>query len=135
MATRATIGQVTAEGYIRYIYSHWDGGLKGVGAVLLEHYNTDERISELVDNGDMSQLAPTIEDSVFYHRDHGELLNTVCAVETDTVKDLNNDYNYVWTGSEWIVGYEGSWYRLAYLLNARIPGIQADDYVFGRLTA
>jgi hypothetical protein len=40
MATRATIGMVTAEGYIRYIYSHWDGYLDGVGATLLENYNT-----------------------------------------------------------------------------------------------
>jgi len=135
MATRATISRVTDEGYIRYIYSHWDGYLKGVGATLLENYNTDAQVAELIENGDVSELAPTIKDSVFYHRDRGELLNAVCPLETDTVSDLKNDYNYVWTGSEWLVGYEGGWYRLAYLLQARIPSIDANDYVFGRLEA
>jgi len=128
MATRATIGMVTDEGYIRYIYSHWDGYLKGVGATLLENYNTDAQVAELIENGDVSELAPTIEDSVFYHRDKGELLNTVCALETDSLSDLSPEFNYVWTGSEWLVGYEGGWYRLAYIIEAEIDSPNA--YVF-----
>jgi len=124
---------VTDEGYIRYIYSHWDGYLDGVGATLLESYNTTEQVAELIENGDVSQLADTVADSVFYHRDRGELLNTVCPLETDTVGDLTHDYNYVWTGSEWIVGYEYNWYRLAYIIQAEID--RPNDYVFGKEVA
>jgi len=130
MATRATIGMVTDEGYIRYIYSHWDGYLEGAGATLVEHYNTTDQVEELLNHGDVSSLSDTIEDSMFYHRNWGEEYNMVCPLETDTVTDLKNDFNYVWTGSEWLVGYDRGWYRLRYLLEARIPALDVNDYVF-----
>ena len=133
MATRATIGMVTDEGYIRYIYSHWDGYLKGVGATLLENYNTDAQVAELIENGDVSELADTIEDSVFYHRDRGELLNTVCPLETDSLTDLREEFAYVWTGSEWVARVDGMWYRLAYIIQAEIDDVER--VVFGREVA
>jgi len=133
MATRATIGMVTAEGYIRYIYSHWDGYLDGVGATLLESYNTTQQVAELIAHGDVSSLDHTMMGSVFYHRDRGEVLTTVCALETDTVDDLTQEYNYVWTGEEWIVGYNNHWFRLAYIIQAEIDSPNA--YVFGKEVA
>jgi len=133
MATRATIGMVTAEGYVRYIYSHWDGYLDGVGATLLESYNTTAQVEELIAHGDVSELDHTMMGSVFYHRDRGEVLNTVCAHETDTVGDLTQEYNYVWTGEEWIVGYDHNWYRLAYIIQAEID--RPNDYVFHKEVA
>jgi len=133
MATRATIGMVTAEGYIRYIYSHWDGYLDGVGATLLENYNTTAQVEELLEMGDVSILEDSIENSKFYHRDWGELYNTVSALETDSLSDLSPQFNYVWTGSEWIVGFDGLWYRLAYIIQAEIS--EPEQMVFGKVVA
>ena len=133
MATRATIGMVTAEGYIRYIYSHWDGYLDGVGATLLENYNTTAQVEELLAEGDVSILEDTVANSKFYHRDWGELLNTVCALETDSLSDLGQEFNYIWTGSEWIVGFDGLWYRLAYIIEAEIS--EPEQMVFGKVVA
>jgi len=133
MATRATIGMVTDEGYIRYIYSHWDGYLDGVGATLLENYNTTAQVEELLEMGDVSILEDSIENSKFYHRDWGELLNTVCALETDSLSDLGQEFNYVWTGDEWIVGFDGLWYRLAYIIQAEIAN--PERLVFGKVVA
>ena len=133
MATRATIGMVTAEGYIRYIYSHWDGYLDGVGATLLEHYNTTAQVEELLAMGDVSILEDSIENSKFYHRDWGELLNTVCALETDYLSDLSHEFNYVWTGDEWIVGFNGLWYKLAYIIEAELSN--PEQYAFKQAVA
>ena len=133
MSTNANIGMVTDEGYVRYIYSHWDGYLDGVGAMLLENYNTTEQIAELIENGDVSVLDETISDCEFYHRDRGELLNTVCPLETDSLSDLKQEFNYVWTGDEWIVNFDGLWYRLAYIIQAEIAN--PERLVFGKVVA
>jgi len=133
MATRANIGMVTAEGYIRYIYSHWDGYLDGVGATLLENYNTTGQVEELLANGDVSSLDNTIEASDFYHRDMGEPLNEVSPLETDSLNDLREEYAYVWTGDEWVTRENGVWYRLAYILQAEIDDV--NRVVFGREVA
>jgi len=129
MATRATIGRVTDEGYIRYVYSHWDGYLDGVGTTLLENYNTTSQVEELLNHGDVSSLANTIEDTTFYHRDRGEPLNEVCPLETDSLTDLREEFAYVWTGSEWVVRVDGIWYKLAYIVEAEIA--DPEGYVFG----
>jgi len=133
MATRATIGIVTAEGYIRYIYSHWDGYLDGVGATLLENYNTTAQVEDLIEMGDVSSLADTIAASEFYHRDRGEVLNAVCPLETDSLTDLREEFAYVWTGDEWVARADGVWYRLAYIVQAEIDDVER--VLFGRKVA
>lgn len=131
MSTNAYIGMVTDEGTIRYIYSHWDGYLSGVGNTLLENYNTTAQVQELLENGDVSVLEDSIGTSEFYHRDRGEPFNEVAAQETDDLYDLANEFNYVWTGSEWLVdqGRTG-WFKLAYLIEAEIE--HPEDYMFGK---
>lgn len=133
MATRATIGLVTDEGYIRYIYSHWDGYLDGVGATLVENYNTTAQVEELLNHGDVSSLANTIEDTTFYHRNWGEEYTMVCPLETDLLSDLKEEFAYVWTGDEWVARVDGVWYRLAYIIQAEIDDVER--VVFGREVA
>lgn len=134
MSTNAYIGIVTNEGTIRYIYSHWDGYLSGVGNTLLENYNTTGQVEELLSNGDISSLDATIAESEFFHRDHGEPLSEVSAQETDNLYDLDQEFNYVWTGSEWLVdrGRTG-WSKLAYLVEAEIE--DPEGYMFGKEVA
>lgn len=131
MSTNAYIGMVTEKGTIRYIYSHWDGYLSLVGNTLLENYNTTAQVQELLENGDLSALGDSIETSVFYHRDRGEPLTEVAAQETDDLYDLDNEFNYVWTGSEWLLNQgRAGWYKLAYLIEAEVK--DPEDYMFGK---
>jgi len=121
MATRATISILLADDSATTIYSHWDGYPEGVGATLLESYNTEAQVQELIANGDVSSLDHTIEDSEFYHRDRGEVLSTVCAqnYELDEI-DSMQEYNYLWADDEWLVAVNGVWYKLAYHLEAQV---------------
>jgi len=86
MATRSNIGMMLPDGKMKFVYCHYDGYPEGVGATLLESYNTPELVSELLSFGDMSFLASEIHPSgdthsfdapeknvtVFYSRDRGE---------------------------------------------------------------
>lgn len=66
MATRSYIGEKFSDGSIRGIYCHWDGYPQHVGAVLLKHYSDPDKVSALINEGDMSNLRADIgEKHVF----------------------------------------------------------------------
>jgi hypothetical protein len=71
MSTHSGIFEKTKTGY-RGIYCHFDGYLSGVGSILLQYYNTPEKVKQLIDLGSISSLNTTIYDTVAYHRDRGE---------------------------------------------------------------
>ena len=54
MATRSRIGLELADGSILSAYSHWDGYPEWMGRILRTHYNTKEKVADLIDGGDMS---------------------------------------------------------------------------------
>ena len=54
MATRSRIGLELSDGSILSAYHHWDGYPEWLGVKLKEHYNTKEKVAELIDGGDMS---------------------------------------------------------------------------------
>ena len=54
MATRSRIGYVLSDDSIVSVYHHWDGYPEWLGVTLRQHYNTDEKVRELIDGGDMS---------------------------------------------------------------------------------
>ena len=54
MATRSRIGIELSNGDVLSVYHHWDGYPQWLGKTLCEHYNTTEKVSELIDGGDMS---------------------------------------------------------------------------------
>ena len=59
MATRSTVAKVNEDGTVTQIYIHWNGDLEGVGAELLENYNTPQEIDALLADGDHSELCNT----------------------------------------------------------------------------
>ena len=65
MATRSTISAVITDPNgnkrVQKIYCHWDGYLDNNGKILLENYNTQQRVEELLFNGDMSVLGKYTE--------------------------------------------------------------------------
>jgi hypothetical protein len=54
MGTRSRIGLELADGSILSAYHHWDGYPEWLGRILTTHYNTREKVAELIDGGDMS---------------------------------------------------------------------------------
>ena len=54
MSTRSRIGILLPDDSILSVYHHWDGYPEWLGATLVEHYNTYEKASELIDGGNMS---------------------------------------------------------------------------------
>ena len=54
MATRSRIGIQLADESILSVYHHWDGYPQWLGRILNTHYNTRQKVAELIDGGDMS---------------------------------------------------------------------------------
>ena len=85
MATRSYIGRENADGTITAIYCHWDGYPEHHGPILLNHYNTPEKVDSLIALGNLAILAESTEKPdghsfnsaidgycVAYGRDRGE---------------------------------------------------------------
>ena len=54
MSTRARIGILLPDDSILSVYHHFDGYPEGLGVTLKEHYNTYDKVAELIDGGNMS---------------------------------------------------------------------------------
>ena len=123
MATRSTIALEYADGTVDQIYCHWDGYLEHNGRILQEHYRDPFKVRKLMDLGDVSSLAPSIEKpaghtfdksvdgyTVFYGRDRGET-----GVGSKRFKDFA-DYkaNHQYEEFEYILRTDGKWYVSKY---------------------
>jgi len=96
MATRSTIWIQREEG-LEGIYSHWDGYLDNNGALLYEHYNTEEKVNELIANGDIRSLENTIGNTDFYNTDSANY-----KVESlDATARYAEKYNYIFSNGTW----------------------------------
>lgn len=120
MSTRSMIGICDTQGKVRAIYCHCDGYPSYNGRILIEHYNTRDRVEKLIALGNISSLAEKLEPDpekprnsqkvVFaYARDNGEDLEIA---EFDSVRKflLENSEN-VWI--EWCYLFDtniGQWY-------------------------
>ena len=56
MATRSNIAQLLPDGRVKVIYCHCDGYPAGVGSMLEKHYNTPDRVNDLMELGDLVTL-------------------------------------------------------------------------------
>jgi len=72
MSTNAQIGIMQDNGKILAVYLHWDGYPDHAGKILNEFYNTPEKIYELLQMGEISSIAPSIDECEFYMRDRGQ---------------------------------------------------------------
>lgn len=106
MATRSRIGVELPNGTVKSIYCHWDGYVEHNGSVLVESYDTPEKITALLNRGDLSFLDKTPEASEAY-RDRGEA--DVDAIEHSNIDDFisyaEEAYVYLFRNEEWWVGF------------------------------
>lgn len=121
MGTRSNLIVSKADGTFARVYIHFDGYPTGVGAMLAEHYASQERAEKVVSHGDMSSLkercdrpdghsyeSPVKGCTVYFGRDRGE-----DGVDARIFKDAESawaaddygaEYIYFWNGTEWLVG-------------------------------
>ena len=117
MATRSRIGIELSNGDVLSVYHHWDGYPSWLGKTLRENFNTTEKVSELIDGGDMSvcwtkdrwtgnKVAPYVienkeveEYGPQYYSGRGEdcppRVNTLKEYMTD--KETCEEYHYLWS--------------------------------------
>lgn len=119
MATRSVICKETLNKTYVGIYCHWDGYPDGVGKILFEHYNTAEKVNQLLALGALSSLeenvappegsthsfdTPLPNVCVAYHRDRGEEMRAACPIKIERAgEDYGAEYAYVFR-------LDGTWY-------------------------
>ena len=101
MGTRSRIGIQLKDNSVLSVYCHYDGYPAFNGRVLRDHFDTPEKVKDLIDGGDMSctwtnagwnnetleSNAPRYDESIFDFLD----------------KKNNEEYAYIWTvNSEWV---------------------------------
>ena len=123
MATRSTIWIKNEDNTYRGIYCHWNGGLEHNGKILFEHYQDKSKVLELISLGRMSLLAaecshpiahtfrlPIPGYCVFYHRDRGDPLENIIALnEFQTKKER---YSYIYQNNSWYFSQYKNPYQL-----------------------
>ena len=117
MATRSRIGIELKDGSILSAYHHWDGYPEWLGRILNTHYNTKEKVAELIDGGDMSvcwtddcfrnsdgKIEKKSEFGPQYYSERGEdCPPSVLSLSEYLDKDNNEEYAYIWTKQqEWV---------------------------------
>jgi len=118
MGTRSFIGIVEGK-KVRAIYTHWDGYPTHNGKILLEAFNTPEKIHELLDLGDLSCLGSELGEKhgfndhndnkkaknwcLAYGRDRGEeeTDSKLFSSEDEFLSKCDEDYTYLFKDGKW----------------------------------
>lgn len=103
MSTRSYIGRLTEDKQVFFVYCHFDGYPSGVGTTLREYYDRPEDVIKLLSFGDISVLAPTVEQSFFYGRDRKEPGTEQQQITYDEFMSEKIDYRYLFDeySEEW----------------------------------
>jgi hypothetical protein len=122
MATRSCIGIQLPDESILSVYHHWDGYPEWLGRILKTHYNTKDKVAELIDGGDMSscwsdsiwgEQLPEGKYAPEYYSSRGDnrpptLCKDLNEFLTHTDDNYGGEYAYHFVNGEWIchqVGY------------------------------
>ncbi len=105
MATRSRIGLELVDGAILSVYHHWDGYPQWLGVILNNKFNTKEKISELLDGGDMSCCDSNTdwdrneldEPRPLYYNERGEKTEPRLDLNFDDYMDGGEEYAYIFT--------------------------------------
>ncbi len=117
MSTNAIIAYKNYKDEYVGTYVHWDGYMDGVGKMLLNHYNNENKAWQITGVGYISSLLPTIFETVKEAR-HEENPR-----ESKTVKDFDNylgefcsvEYVYIYdeVKEKWFVKHIDHWSEYA----------------------
>ena len=137
MATRSTIAIAREDGSVAQVYCHWDGYLENNGVLLVNHYNTADKVEELIAGGDISSLGEIVgvehpfdtriaemaqeeydrlygNMTLYYGRDRGEegtgarVFGDVAEYEKAGDSGMFEEFNYLFIDGRWYYkSYDG----------------------------
>ena len=111
MATRSRIGIELQDGSILSAYHHWDGYTSWLGRILKTHYNTKEKVAELIDGGDMSSCwsdsiwgdkLPEGKYAPEYYSARGENCPPRYDKDMEEFFSMGEEYSYIFRNGEWV---------------------------------
>lgn len=148
MGTRSKIAIKKKDGKVESIYCHWDGYPSYNGKILKEHYNTVDKVQELIDLGSISSLGEFIKPNperehsfynpqrsvtVAYIRDRREPESynkkRIFDYETEFLKDcLDSDCEYYYLYDE----EQEKWFysEIPYVYNILPPKELTDEIIY-----
>lgn len=103
MSTRSRIGIQLKNDSILSVYHHWDGYPEWLGRILTTHYNTRDKVEELIDGGDMSTCWDNNNQPEYYSA-RGE----VCPPRHDVdlceylLPHNSEEYSYIFRNGKWV---------------------------------
>lgn len=105
MGTQSAIGSLSVNGTVTGIYCNYDGYIQGVGHILHYHYESPHAVSSLLNLGNLSKLADTVNSTESYFRDRQE--TNECARVFANLDDFEryfrtSMYYYIYDGVEWL---------------------------------
>lgn len=107
MGTRSKIGILKSNGTVDAIYCHWDGYPSYNGRILVESYKKESKIRKLISFGDISSLAPSLDEVESYYgwREEEAPKRTYSNVEAyeNAYGNSWDEYNYLFKDGEWYV--------------------------------
>ena len=109
MSTRSTINIKNEDGSVDGIYCHFDGFPDNTGSLLLNNYDSDEKVRELIDLGDISFLGPTLaqDHTKSYHRAEGDPIEISRSPDEADLMG-RQEYNYLWKEGMWWMAEENT---------------------------
>ena len=119
MATRSHIGIALQDDSILSVYHHWDGYPTWLGRILKTHYNTKEKVADLIDGGDMSscwtnerwgdvneyggQMKKEVEEyGPQYYSQRGENCPPRYDLNEAEFLSKGEEYSYIFRNGEWV---------------------------------
>ena len=101
MATRSRIGIQLSDGSVLSAYHHWDGYPEWLGRILNTHYNTHEKVEELIDGGDMSTCWNDSNEPEYYSARGEDCPPRYDANKYEYLAD-GEEYAYLFVNNEWV---------------------------------
>jgi len=113
MATRSRIGIELSDGSILSAYHHWSGYPEWLGRILKTHYNRKDKVSALIDGGDMSSCwtedrwdseTKAQEYGPQYYSQRGEDVppRLDATLKEYLSEGTREEYHYLFRNGEWI---------------------------------
>ena len=101
MATRSRIGIQLSDESVLSVYHHWDGYPEWLGRILKTHYNTKDKVAELIDGGDMSTCWNEDNQPEYYSARGEDCPPRLDANKYDYLAD-GEEYAYLFVNNEWV---------------------------------
>ena len=123
MGTRSRIGIQLKNNSIVSVYCHWDGYPEFNGRILRDHYDTVEKVRDLIDGGNISALHTNAgwnnetlpEVGPLYYTSRGESIEDNAPRYDDDIfdflkKENNEEYAYIFSvNNKWVCTKMNQW--------------------------